>query len=109
MEEDLLTSPVALEVAAADERAVVAAASDDDSRLLLIPPGTPDISRTDMAAADCSLRALRSASCSALGEFNNQTSTLVFVSPLDLIFINNQSGIGYVLDIYRPVSASPPP
>ena len=72
VEEDLLASPVALEVAAADERAVVAASGDEDSRLLLIPPGTPDISRTDMAAADCSLRALRSASCSALGEFNTK-------------------------------------
>ena len=54
--EDVL-SPVALAAAAA-EMAVAA----EISRLM-----PPDISLTDMAAADCSLRALRSASNSALG------------------------------------------
>ena len=54
--EDVL-SPVALAAAAA-EMAVAA----EISRLM-----PPDISLTDMAAADCSLRALRSASSSALG------------------------------------------
>ena len=57
VEEDLLRSPVALALAAA-ERAEAA----EISRVM-----PPDISRTDMAAADCSLRALRSASSSALG------------------------------------------
>ena len=54
---EYLLSPVALAAAAA-EMAVAA----EISRLM-----PPDISLTDMAAADCSLRALRSASSSALG------------------------------------------
>ena len=67
VEEDLLRSPVALALALA---AVERAETDDISRVM-----PPDISRTDMAAADCSLRALRSASSSAFGEFNSQIST----------------------------------
>ena len=55
VEEDLLRSPVALALSAAER-----AETEDISRVM-----PPDISRTDMAAADCSLRALRSASSSA--------------------------------------------
>ena len=57
--EDLLPPPMEAEMAVAA----------DDSRLM-----PPDISLTDMAAADCSLLALRSASASAFGEFISQIS-----------------------------------
>ena len=51
--EDLLPPPTEEDLALAAEMAVAA----DNSRLM-----PPDISLTDMAAADCSLRALRSTS-----------------------------------------------